>query len=258
MEKLTKEQLERYNRHIILEDMGVEGQEKIMSGRVLVIGAGGLGSPVILYLAAAGVGTLGIMDADVVDLSNLHRQVIHGTGNINKQKTESAEETIKAINPDVTVTLYRERATAGNIRNIIKDYDFVIDATDNFDTKYLINDACILENVPYSHAGVLGFVGQTMTIVPGESACFRCVLPVPPPPENVTSTAEAGVLGVVPGVIGTIQATEALKFLSKTGDLLTNFMIMYDAKEMTFRKVILTRSKKCPVCGKNPTILKSI
>jgi molybdopterin/thiamine biosynthesis adenylyltransferase len=258
MEKLTKEQLERYNRHIILEDFGVEDQGKIIKGSVLVIGAGGLGSPAILYLAAAGVGTLGIMDADVVELSNLHRQVIHGTGNINKQKTESAEETIKAINPDVTVALYQERATAGNIRNIIKNYDFVIDATDNFDTKYLINDACIMENVPYSHAGVLGFIGQTMTIVPGESACFRCVLPVPPPPENVASTAEAGVLGVVPGVIGTIQATEALKFLAKTGDLLTNFMIMYDAKEMTFRKVILTRSKKCPVCGQNPTILKSV
>jgi len=253
---LTPVQQERYSRHITLNDLGSKGQEKIMSGSILVVGAGGLGSPVLLYLAAAGVGTLGIMDADTVDLSNLPRQVIYGTDAIGKLKTESAKETIEVMNPDVTIKRYKEQATAGNIRSIIKSYDFVIDATDNFDAKYLINDACILEGVAFSHAGVLGLIGQTMTIIPGKSACFRCVLPVPPPAEKVISTAQAGVLGVVPGTIGTIQATEAIKFLAGMGDLLTDNMIMYDAKEMNFRKVKLTRSKKCPVCGEIPTITK--
>lgn len=254
MGKLSEEQLERYNRHIILKNLGIRGQEKIVNGKVLVVGIGGLGSPVILYLAASGVGTLGVMDADVVDLSNLHRQVIHTTNDISKPKIGSAQESIKALNPDVTIKTYDENATAANVRDIIQDYDFIIDATDNFESKYLINDACILEGIPFSHAGVLGFIGQTMTILPEKSACFRCVLPVAPPPEKVTSTTEAGVLGVVPGIIGTIQATEALKFLSGTGDLLTDSMVMYDAMEMTFRKMIMTKSRKCPICGESPTI----
>lgn len=254
----TDEQIERYSRHIILKEVGGKGQKKLLDGKVMVIGAGGLGAPIALYLAAAGVGTIGIADADVVDLSNLQRQVIHFTPDVGKPKVESAREKMEAINPDVTVRTYQEWISAANIARIIADYDFVIDGTDNFAAKFLINDACVLAGKPYSHGGILQFVGQTMTIQPGESPCYRCIFPAPPPKDAIPTCSQAGVIGVLPGVIGTIQATEAIKFLLGKGELLTGHIMMYDALEMNFRKVKLNRNRKCPVCGENPTVTELV
>ncbi|KIE43946.1 HesA/MoeB/ThiF family protein [Geobacter anodireducens] len=254
----TEEQIERYSRHIILKEVGGKGQKKLLDGKVMVIGAGGLGAPIALYLAAAGVGTIGIADADVVDLSNLQRQVIHFTPDVGKPKVESAREKMEAINPDVTVRTYQEWISAANIAQIIADYDFVIDGTDNFAAKFLINDACVLAGKPYSHGGILQFVGQTMTIRPGESPCYRCIFPAPPPKDAIPTCSQAGVIGVLPGVIGTIQATEAIKFLIGKGELLTGHIMMYDALEMNFRKVKLNRNRKCPVCGENPTVTELV
>lgn len=250
---LTAGQIERYSRHIMLKEVGGEGQEKLLNSRVLVIGAGGLGSPAILYLAAAGVGTIGIADADVVDLSNLQRQVIHGTADIGTPKVESAREKIRAITPEVRVTTYREWVTAATIHRIIRDYDFVIDATDNFAAKFLINDACVLAGKPYSHGGILRFSGQAITVLPG-TTCYRCIFPSPPPRDAIPACSQAGVLGVLPGIIGTIQATEAIKFLLGQGELLASRMLMYDALAMSFRNVPIKRNPRCPLCGEQPVI----
>lgn len=254
MRDYTEDQLERYSRHILLKDVGVEGQEKIMDAKVFIVGAGGLGAPVALYLAAAGVGKIGIADFDTVDLSNLQRQVIHFTADVGRLKVESAANKMRAINPDIEVVVYNEMVVAANIRELIRGYDFVIDGTDNFAAKFLINDACVLENIPYSHGGILRFDGQTMTIKPKESACYRCVFGVPPPANAVPTCSQAGVLGAIAGMLGTMQAAECLKFITGAGDLLTNKLLAFDAKTMSFRKVNLKRNLKCAICGDNPTI----
>ncbi len=252
----TDEQIERYSRHIILKEVGGKGQKKLLDGSVLIIGAGGLGSPAALYLAAAGVGVIGIADADAVDVSNLQRQIIHHTSDVGKPKVDSAREKMEDINPDITVNVYREWVHAGNILNIIGDYDFVIDGTDNFAAKFLINDACVMAGKPYSHGGILHFIGQTMTVKPGESPCYRCIFPTPPQPGSIPSCAQAGVIGVLPGVIGSIQATEAVKFLIGVGELLTGRLLIYDAEGMEFRTVPLRKNPRCPLCGENPAILE--
>ena len=252
--EFTEERMERYSRHILLKEIGVEGQRRLWNSKILIIGAGGLGAPVALYLAAAGVGTLGIADGDVVELSNLQRQVIHFSGDVGKAKALSAEEKVRQINPDVQVQLHREFVRAENILPLIKQYDFVIDGTDNFAAKFLINDACVLAGRPYSHGGILMFTGQTMTILPGKSACYRCVFPAPPPPGLAPTCSQAGVLGAVAGMLGTIQAAEALKFAAGAGTPLVNALLTFDALEMSFRKVPLNRNPDCPICGINPTI----
>jgi len=251
---LTESQIERYSRHIMLKEVGGKGQQKLLNGRVLVIGAGGLGSPIALYLAAAGVGTIGIADGDAVDLSNLQRQIAHHTRDIGTPKVASAKTKMTAMNPDVTVNTYETRVHAANIGEIMAGYDFVIDATDNFAAKFLINDACILTGKPYSHGGILRFDGQTITVTPGESACYRCIFPTPPPQDAIPACSRAGVLGVLPGVIGTIQATEAIKFLLGTGELLAGRLLTYNALRMKFREVPLRKNPACPICGENPTI----
>ena len=253
----SEEQLERYSRHIILQNVGVEGQQKIMQGKVLIIGAGGLGSPAALYLAAAGVGTIGLVDGDVVDTSNLQRQVIHFTPDVGKPKVISAKEKIEAINPDVKVVALNQRVFASNIAGIIKDYDFILDGTDNFPAKFLINDACVFVKKPFSHGGILRFDGQTMTYVPG-SACYRCFFVKPPPKDAVPSCSQAGVLGAVAGMLGTIQAAEALKYLIKEGELLTNRLLIFNALNMQFRTVNIKKNPDCPICGTNPSITKLI
>lgn len=260
MASLTNEQLERYSRHIILQHVGGRGQKKILASKVLIIGTGGLGAPAAMYLAAAGVGQIGLVDYDIVDLSNLQRQIIHQTNDLGKAKIISGQETIHAMNPDVQVHVYDEQVTAANIRDIIndRDYDFIIDGTDNFPAKFLINDACVMLKKPFSHAGIIRFQGQTMTYVPDKSPCYRCVFPKMPPKDAVPTCRQAGVLGVMGGVIGTLQATEALKFILGIGELLTGYLLTYDALTMTFRKVKIPRNKKCSVCGENPTITELV
>ncbi|MFW2499829.1 MULTISPECIES: HesA/MoeB/ThiF family protein [Clostridium] len=256
----TNEQLERYSRQIILNDVSVKGQEKILNSKVLIIGTGGLGAPAAMYLGAAGVGTIGLVDADTVDLSNLQRQIIHSTQDVGKPKVISGKETINAINPDVNVVTYQERATASNILDIIKDkdYDFIIDGTDNFPVKFLINDACVMLQKPFSHAGIIRFQGQTMTYVPGQGPCYRCVFQSPPPPDVVPTCQQAGVLGVMGGIIGSIQASEALKYITGVGDLLAGKLLTFDAKKMNFRTIDIHNDKNCAICGKTPTIDKLI
>ncbi len=254
--RLTKEQIERYSRNITLKQLGRSGQKKLLSSKVLIVGLGGLGSPAALYLAAAGIGTLGLLDSDRVQLTNLQRQIIHNTERIGTEKVNSAGKSIQAINPDVKVETYCLRAKAANISEIVRRYNFVIDGTDNFPGKFLINDACYFEKVAFSHAGVIGFEGQLMTVLPGKTACYRCIFTAPPPAGAVPSPAETGVLGAVPAVIGSLQATEAIKYLLGAGDLLTNTLLSYDALKMEFRKVSLKRNPKCPICGNDPTITK--
>jgi len=251
---LSDLQVERYSRHIMLKEVGGKGQERLFEGKILVVGVGGLGSPIALYLAAAGVGTIGIADADAVELSNLQRQISHNTGDIGRPKVISAKEKMLAMNPDITVNTYQKRIVAGNIRAAIEEYDFIIDATDNFASKFLINDACVLAGIPFSHGGVLRFDGQTMTVKPGETPCYRCIFPTPPADDIIPTCSRAGVMGVLPGVIGTIQATEALKFLLGKGDLLTGRLLTYDALHMKFREVRIRKNPGCPVCGETPTI----
>lgn len=255
---MTDEQIERYSRHIILKEVGAKGQKKLLNSKVLIIGAGGLGAPVALYLAAAGVGHIGIVDADEVDLSNLQRQVIHSTADIGKTKVKSAKESMVAINPDVEVTTYRMFVDASNVRELIRDYDFIIDGTDNFPAKFLINDACVLEKKPFSHAGIIRFQGQLMTYVPGEGPCYRCVFKNPPPKDAVPTCKQAGVIGAMAGTIGTLQAMEAIKYIIGKGELLTGKLLTYDALKMEFRKINLKRDCNCAVCGDNPTILEPI
>jgi molybdopterin/thiamine biosynthesis adenylyltransferase len=238
----------------MLGQVGEAGQQKLLSSKVLLVGAGGLGSPAAVYLAAAGVGTIGIVDADKVELTNLQRQIIHHTSDLGIEKVKSAQTKMRAINPDVTVKAYHELIKADNIRKIIREYDFIIDATDNFPSKFLINDACYFEKKPFSHAGVLRFDGQLMTVIPCKTACYRCIFHSPPPADVARSFSHAGILGVMPGVIGTLQATEAIKYLLGIGELLTDALLTYNALTMEFRKVHLKRSPHCPLCGPNPTI----
>ncbi|HWQ79805.1 MAG TPA: molybdopterin-synthase adenylyltransferase MoeB [Anaerovoracaceae bacterium] len=252
----TNEQLERYSRHILLTEVGVKGQKKLLDAKVLIIGAGGLGAPAALYLAAAGVGTIGITDADAVDLSNLQRQVIHTTPDVGKAKVLSAKETMEAINPDITVNTYRTFVSAANIMELIEPYDFILDGTDNFSAKFLINDACVLAGKPFSHAGIIRFKGQLMTYVPGQGPCYRCVFKEPPPPDAVPTCKQAGVIGAMGGVIGSLQAMEAVKYIIGKGELLTGYLLTYDALKMDFRKIRLPGQESCAVCGKNPSILQ--
>ena len=254
----TNEQLERYSRHIILQEVGVKGQKKLLNASVLIIGAGGLGAPAALYLAAAGVGTIGIVDADEVDLSNLQRQVIHTTNDVGKAKVKSAAETMEAINPDVTVKTYRTFVDSSNIMDLIKDYDFIIDGTDNFPAKFLINDACVMAEKPFSHAGIIRFKGQLMTYVPGEGPCYRCVFKNPPPKDAVPTCKQAGVIGAMGGVIGSLQAMEAIKYIIGKGDLLTGKLLTYDALKMEFHIIKLPKDDHCAVCGDEPTITELI
>lgn len=257
MYDFTEEELLRYSRHILLKDVGVEGQEKIRNGKVLVVGAGGLGAPVALYLAAAGVGTIGIVDGDVVDLSNLQRQVIHFIGDVGHPKVESARDKMLAINPNVKVNTIREFLMSDNALDIIKDYDFIVDGTDNFPVKFLINDACVMAGKPFSHGGILRFEGQTFTHLPG-TACYRCLFKSPPPANAVPTCSQAGVLGAIAGMLGTIQAAETLKYLTGVGELLTNKLLTFNAKTMDFRKINTRRQASCAICGDNPTITELI
>ncbi len=254
MTELTQEQLERYSRHILLEEIGVEGQKKLLDARVLIIGAGGLGSPVSLYLAASGIGTIGIADSDVVDFSNLQRQVCHATPDVNRPKVLSAKEKMQAINPALNVITYQEYVDGGRIRDLVRGYDFIVDGADNFATKFLINDACVLERKPFSHGGVLRFDGQTMTVIPGESACYRCVFRNPPPGEAATACSQAGILGAIAGMLGTIQAAEVIKWITGTGELLLNRLLTFDALTMRFREIELAPQESCGVCGEKPSI----
>lgn len=256
----SNEQLERYSRHIILKEVGAKGQKKLLESKVLIIGTGGLGAPAAMFLAAAGIGTIGLVDFDSVELSNLQRQIIHQTKDVGKAKVISGKETIQEMNPDVNVVTYEERISSANIMDIIrdKDYDFVIDGTDNFPAKFLINDACVLTKTPFSHAGIIRFQGQTMTVVPGEGPCYRCIFVSPPPADAVPTCKQAGVLGVMGGIIGTIQATEAIKYVLGVGELLNGYLLIFDALQMDFRKIKLPHNEKCQICGDNPTIKELI
>ena len=251
---LTEQQIERYSRHIILPQVGGKGQAKLLAGRILIVGAGGLGSPAALYLAAAGVGTIGLADGDVVDHSNLQRQIAHTTPDVGRAKVESAAAKCRAINPDVNVRLHPEHIRADNALAIFKDYDFVIDGTDSFAAKFLVADACHFAGKPYAHAGILRFEGQAMTVIPGQTGCYRCLFRQPPPPNAVPSCSQAGVLGVLAGIMGTIQAAEAVKYLLNLGELLTNRLLVFDVLKMSFREVKFQPSAVCPLCGTKPTI----
>lgn len=245
--------LERYSRHILLPEVGVAGQLRIRRAKVLVVGAGGLGSPAALYLAAAGVGVLGIADADTVDLSNLQRQILHGTADIGAAKVESAARRIAAVNPEVEVVTHREYLTAATIGAVVSQYDFVVEGVDNFPSKYLVNDACVLAGVPVSMGGILQFVGQTMTVLPGRTACYRCVMGEPPT-GKVPTCASAGVFGAIAGMLGSIQAAEALKFVTGVGQVLGDALLCFDAKAMDFMKSPARRDPACPLCGEHPAI----
>ena len=251
----TNEQLERYSRHIILKEIGVKGQKKLMNAKVLIIGAGGLGAPAALYLTAAGVGTIGIADADAVDLSNLQLQVIHTTADIGRRKVDSAADTMRRINPEVEVRTYDTFVSSANIAEMIREYDFVLDGTDNFPAKFLINDACVMEKKPFSHAGIIRFKGQLTTVIPGVSPCYRCIFKNPPPKDAVPTCKQAGVIGAMGGVIGSLQAMEAVKYLTGAGDLLAGYLLTFDALTMEFRRIKLPpRGKGCAVCSDTPSI----
>ena len=252
----SEEQVQRYSRHIILPEVGVEGQEKLLSSRVLIAGMGGLGSPVALYLAAAGIGTFGLVDFDVVELSNLQRQVIHTTEDLGKPKVKSAEETIKAINPDATVHQYRQRIASETIADIITDYDLVLDGTDNFPTRFLLNDACLLTGKILVYGAVLRFDGQVSVFAPNQGPCYRCFIPEMPPPGAVPSCQQGGILGVLPGVIGILQATEAIKLLIGVGEPLIGRLLLFDALSMEINEVKLRRDPDCPACGERSNLIE--
>lgn len=255
---LRDDQIERYSRQIILPNVGGKGQEKLLKAKVLIIGAGGLGSPCALYLASAGVGTIGIVDSDAVEVNNLQRQIIHSTKEVGRPKVLSAKDRINVINPDVEVVAHKIRITSQNILDVIKDYDIVVDGSDNFPTRYLVNDACVLSKKPLSHGGIFRYDGQAMTILPGESACYRCLFSEPPPPGVVPSCQEAGILGAVAGVIGTIQANEVLKYILGIGTLLSGKLLVFNALDSFFRQVKVPKDPRCPMCSENPTITKLI
>ncbi len=251
---LSPPELERYRRHLSLAEIGAAGQEKLKNARVLVIGAGGLGSPSSLYLAASGVGTLGIVDCDRVDITNLQRQVLFDTGSIGQPKTESARARLQALNPEIRINAHAVELKAHNIREVFKDYDVVLDGTDRMATRFLVNDACVILKKPLISAAIHRFEGQAMTYVPGRGPCYRCLFPEPPAPGTIPSCAEAGVLGVLPGVLGTIQATEAIKLIVGIGEPLIGRLLTYDALEMRFQEFAFARRGDCAVCGERPTI----
>jgi molybdopterin/thiamine biosynthesis adenylyltransferase/rhodanese-related sulfurtransferase len=253
--QLTEAQRDRYSRHLLLPEVGEKGQERLLKSRVLCLGAGGLGSPAAYYLAAAGVGTLGIVDADTVDASNLQRQILHGTDRMGTPKVDSAEKTLTNLNPDVKVVKFQERMNSANIDRILDHgWDVIVDGVDNFPTRYLLNDATVWRNIPVVHGSIFRFDGQVTTFLTGKGPCYRCLYPEPPPAHLAPSCAEAGVLGVLPGIIGTIQATEAIKLLLGQGDPLIGRLLTYDSLKMTFRTLKLRRDPECPVCGDSPTI----
>ena len=256
---LDAEQLDRYSRHIIMDDVGPEGQKKLLDANVLCIGAGGLGSPIIQYLAAAGVGTLGIADDDVVERSNLQRQVIHGDPDIGRPKVDSARDFVERQNPDVTVETHETRVTADNIEGLLESYDVVVDGSDNFATRYLVNDACTLAGVPFAHGAILRFEGQITTFEANDDGpCYRCLFPEAPPAGTVPDCATAGVLGVLPGTVGCIQATEAVKLVLDYGETLDGRMLFYDAGDMTFEEIDIEPRPDCPVCGDGEEGIESI
>ena len=246
---LTTEQRRRYSRHLLIPEIGTEGQARLLDSRVLVVGAGGLGSPALLYLAAAGVGTIGIVDFDTVDLSNLQRQVVHPSDRVGRRKTESAAETVRALNPEVRVEVHDELLDASNAAGIIEGYDVILDGTDTFETRYVLNDAAVAAGIPVVHASVFRFEGQLTVFAPGLGPCYRCLYPAPPPPELAPSCAVAGVLGVVPGTLGILQATEALKLLLGIGRPLIGRLLLYDALDESFEELELRRDPHCPACG---------
>jgi adenylyltransferase/sulfurtransferase len=250
----TEDQLLRYSRHIILPEVGGKGQKKIQNAKVFIIGAGGLGCPVGYYLAAAGVGTIALIDNDTVELSNLQRQIAHSVNTIGMPKVESAKKTFEALNPDVNVIAIKKRISKDDIIDLIKDYDIVVDGSDNFPTRYLVNDACVMSGKPLVSGAILRFEGQVTTIIPDEGHCYRCLFEAPPPPGLVPSCQEAGVLGVLPGVIGSLQATEVLKLILGKGDVLKGELLIYNALKTTFRKVKVPKNRECPVCGEHPSI----
>jgi molybdopterin/thiamine biosynthesis adenylyltransferase/rhodanese-related sulfurtransferase len=253
--ELSAAQLDRYSRHILLPEVGERGQERLLQSKVLLLGAGGLGAPAALYLAAAGVGTLGLVDADVVDASNLQRQVIHATSRVGLPKVDSAEQTIADLNPDVRVVKFQERLTSENVDRIFgQGWDAIVDGCDNFPTRYLVNDASLFHRIPVVHGSIFRFDGQVTTFAPFDGPCYRCLYPEPPPPHLAPSCAEAGVLGILPGIIGTLQATEAIKLILKKGEPLVGRLLTYDSLHMTFRTLKLRRDKACPACGEAPTI----
>jgi sulfur-carrier protein adenylyltransferase/sulfurtransferase len=257
--QLTEAQRDRYSRHLLLPEVGEKGQEKLLKARVLCLGAGGLGSPAAYYLAAAGVGTLGLVDADTVDASNLQRQILHGTDRVGMPKVDSAEKTLTNLNPDVKVVKFQERMNSSNIDRILdQGWDVIVDGVDNFPTRYLLNDATVWRNIPVVHGSIFRFDGQVTTFWPGKGPCYRCLYPEPPPAHLAPSCAEAGVLGVLPGIIGTVQATEAIKIILGQGEPLVGRLLTYDSLKMTFRTLKLRRDKECPVCGDAPTIKEYI
>ena len=250
----TPEQLIRYSRHFLLPEVGEDGQAKLLQAKVLMVGAGGLGSPSAYYLAAAGVGTLGIIDNDVVDISNLQRQILHANDRVGMAKVESAKKTLEGLNPDVKVIAYQAKLTSENIMEIIKDYDLVVDGCDNFPTRYLVNDACVLTGKPNVHGSIFQFEGQATVFYPGKGPCYRCLYPEPPPAEMAPSCAEAGVLGVLPGLIGVIEALEAVKLILGKGDSLVGRLLHFNTLTMEINTLKLRRDPNCPMCGDNPTI----
>jgi adenylyltransferase/sulfurtransferase len=252
--ELSREELGRYSRHITLPEVGMEGQRRLKAARVLCIGAGGLGSPATLYLAAAGVGTLGLVDFDAVDLTNLHRQILHGTGDVGRPKLESAADTLRDVNPHIALELHSTRLDPSNARELIAAYDVILDGTDNFPTRYLVNDACVLARRPNAYGSIFRFEGQASVFATANGPCYRCLHPEPPPPGLIPSCAEGGVLGVLPGIIGTIQATEAIKLILGIGEPLIGRFLVFDALKMRFRELKLQKDPDCPVCGANPSI----
>jgi molybdopterin/thiamine biosynthesis adenylyltransferase len=254
---LTPYQVERYSRHIIMPQVGSAGQRKLLNASVLIIGAGGLGSPIAVYLSLAGVGTIGIVDFDTVDLTNLQRQILHQNDDVGRPKVQSAVETLKAYNPDINVLTHEEPLTSANAMDIVPQYDVIINGADNFPARYLVNDAAYLAGKPLVDGSILLFDGQATTYMPGKG-CYRCLFPEPPPPGEVPSCAEAGVLGVLPGMVGTIQATEAVKVIMDIGETLTGRLLLIDAMDMEFRTVKVRRNPDCPLCGDNPTVTELI
>ena len=254
----SQNEIQRYSRHLIMPEVGMTGQKKLKSASILLIGAGGLGSPLGLYLAAAGIGRLGLVDFDVVDHSNLQRQVLHTTADVGRPKLQSAAEHLQAINPEVALDLYETHISSANAMELMEPYDIVIDGTDNFPTRYLVNDACVLLGKPNVYGSIFRFDGQASVFHPPHGPCYRCLFPEPPPPGMVPSCAEGGVLGILPGTIGVIQATEAVKLILGTGKSLIGRLMIYDALDMTFREMKIRRNPECPLCGENPTIKELI
>jgi sulfur-carrier protein adenylyltransferase/sulfurtransferase len=256
--ELTTDDLSRYSRHLILPEVGMEGQRKLKAARVLCVGTGGLGSPLALYLAAAGIGTLGLVDFDIVDASNLQRQIIHSTKDIGRKKLDSAEEKLIALNPALNIVKHETMLSSANALEILKDYDIVADGTDNFPTRYLVNDACVLLGKPNAYGSIFRFEGQASVFATKEGPCYRCLYPEPPPPGLVPSCAEGGVLGILPGLVGVIQATEVIKLILGKGSPLIGRLLLVDALSMRFRELKLRKNPECPVCGENPTVKELI